>query len=410
MADETKLPGNWRGPALALAAILAVAGYLLAPVLLGKKVEAFVVSRGELIQTVVASGRVETPARVEIGSQITGEVAAVPVAEGQTVKAGQSLIALEDSDERAAHDQARAAVAQAEAKLRQVSELQRPSAEQALAQAQATRANARAQHERSRDLAARGFVGKAQLDDAQRALDVAESQVRTAQLQLEAAQPGGSDTALARTALDQARASERVALAKLGHTVMKAPLDGTLIARSVERGDVVQPGKTLMVLSAAGRTLLTVQIDEKNLRHLKPGQRAFAAADAYPGQRFPAELVYINPGIDAQRGSVQVKLAVAEPPAFLRQDMTVSVEIEVARHAGALSLTTEAVHDAASAAPWVMLVAEGRARRRAVRLGIRGDSRVEVAEGLAEGDLVLPASGVQVAEGARVRAGVAAAR
>ena len=410
MADQTKLPGNWRGPALALAAILAVAGYLLTPVLLGKKVAVFAVSRGELIQTVVASGRVETPARVEIGSQITGEVAAVPVAEGQTVKAGQSLIVLEDSDERAAYDQARATVAQAEAKLRQVSELQRPSAEQALAQAQATRANARAQHERSRDLAARGFVGKAQLDDAQRALDVAESQVRTAQLQLEAAQPGGSDTALARTALDQARASERVALAKLGHTVMKAPLDGTLIARSVERGDVVQPGKTLMVLSVAGRTLLTVQIDEKNLRHLKPGQRAFAAADAYPGQRFPAELVYINPGIDAQRGSVQVKLAVAEPPAFLRQDMTVSVDIEVARHAGALSVTTEAVHDAASAAPWVMLVTDGRARRRAVRLGIRGDSRVEVAEGLAEGDLVLPASGVQVAEGARVRAGVAAAR
>ncbi len=410
MADQNRPPGSWRVPALALAALLAVAGYLLAPFLLGKKVEAFVVNRGELIQTVVASGRVETPARVEIGSQITGEVAAVPVAEGQTVKAGQTLIALEDSDERAAFDQARAAVAQAEAKLRQVNELQRPSAEQALAQAQATRANARAQHERSRELAARGFVGKSQLDDAQRALEVAESQVRTAQLQVEAAQPLGSDTALARTSLDQARASERVALAKLGHTVMKAPLDGTLIARSVERGDVVQPGKTLMVLSAAGRTLLTVQIDEKNLRHLKPGQRAFAAADAYPGQRFQAELVYINPGIDAQRGSVQVKLAVAEPPAFLRQDMTVSVDIEVARHAGALSVTTEAVHDATSAAPWVMVVADGRTRRRAVRLGIRGDSRVEVVEGLSEGDLVLPASGAQLADGARVRASAAAAK
>jgi HlyD family secretion protein len=107
---------------------------------------------------------------------------------------------------------------------------------------------------------------------------------------------------------------------------------------------------------------------------------------------------------------VQVKLAVAEPPAFLRQDMTVSVDIEVARHAGALSLTTEAVHDAASPAPWVMVVADGRARRRPVRLGIRGDSRVEVVEGLNEGDLVLPANGVQMAEGARVRASAAASK
>jgi len=173
---------------------------------------------------------------------------------------------------------------------------------------------------------------------------------------------------------------------------------------------VVQPGKTLMVLSAAGRTLMTVQIDEKNLRHLRLGQRALAAADAYPGQRFAAELVYINPGIDAQRGSVQVKLAVAEPPAFLRQDMTVSVDIEVARHAGALAIAGEVVHDAAGATPWVMVVQDGRARRRAVRLGIRGDSRVEVLEGLREGELVLAAGALALADGARVRVSPAAAR
>ena len=223
MADpsaDSRRAGRWRRPALALAAILAAAGYWLAPTLLGERVQAVAVSRGELIQTVVASGRVETPARIEIGSQITGEVAAVPVAEGQTVKAGQTLVALENSDEQAAFDQARAAVAQAEARLRQVNEVQRPSAEQALAQAQATLTNARAQHERSRDLAARGFVGRSQLDEAQRALEVAESQVRTAQLQLEAAQPRGSDAALARTALDQARAGERAARAKLGHTLI----------------------------------------------------------------------------------------------------------------------------------------------------------------------------------------------
>jgi HlyD family secretion protein len=68
------------------------------------------------------------------------------------------------------------------------------------------------------------------------------------------------------------------------------------------------------------------------------------------------------------------------------------------------------VHDAAGATPWVMVVQDGRARRRAVRLGIRGDSRVEVLEGLREGELVLAAGALALADGARVRVSPAAAR
>ncbi len=59
---------------------------------------------------------------------------------------------------------------------------------------------------------------------------------------------------------------------------------------------MVQPGKVLMVLSPSGETQLVLQIDERNLAKLKLGQKALASADAYPAQRFAAELVYINPG------------------------------------------------------------------------------------------------------------------
>ena len=72
---------------------------------------------------------------------------------------------------------------------------------------------------------------------------------------------------------------------------------------------MVQPGKVLMVLSPAGETQLVLQIDERNLGRLKLGQRALASADAYPQERFAAELVYINPGVDAQRGTVEVQAA-----------------------------------------------------------------------------------------------------
>lgn len=394
---------QWRWPALGAIVLLAAAGYWLIPKILGPSLPAFPVLRSELTQTVVASGHVESPSRIDIGSQITGEVTGVPVAEGQVVRAGQSLILLENSDEAAAVDQAKAAVNQAAARLRQIRELTTPIAEQTLAQAKATLANTQKQYERTKDLAGKGFIGKSQLDDAERNLQVAQSQVETAQLQVKSNRPAGTDYAIAQTNLQQARATLAAAQAKLGHTLIKAPIGGTLISRNVERGDVVQPGKVLMVLSPAGPTQLIVQIDEKNLRYLSLGQRAIGSADAYPGKRFPVELVYINPGVDATRGSVAVKLNVPAPPDYLRQDMTVSVDIEVARIANALSLAPEAIRDAAGVAPWVMLVADGRALKRRVTLGVRGDKRVEILEGLVDGDLVLRATGNTITEGARVR-------
>ncbi len=384
--------------------LLAVLGYGMRTKLLGPKVLMLTVTKSDLIQTVVASGRVEAPLRIEIGSQVTGAVAAIPVSEGQAVKAGDTLIILENADQKAAADQARAAAEQAEARVRQIKELNQPVAEQTLAQAQATLANARKQYDRTKELVGKGFISKAQLDEAQRSLQVAESQVSAAQLQVKTNRAEGSDVALAQTALQQARANVRAVQARLGHTVILAPSDGTLISRSVERGNVVQPGKALMVLSPSGKTQLVLQIDEKNLRYLALGQKALAATDAYPDQKFGAQVAYINPGIDAQRGSVEVKLDVPAAPATLRQDMTVSVDIEVARRNAALTLSIDAIHDAAGAAPWVMAVKAGKAQKKFVKLGIRGERQVEILEGLQEGEQVLPSGGVAVPEGKRIRA------
>jgi HlyD family secretion protein len=255
-----------------------------------------------------------------------------------------------------------------------------------------------------KDLRATGIVSQSQFDDAATSLELAESEVRTAQLQVQTNQPDGSDYLVATTTLQQAQASLGAALAKVSYTRIEAPVDGTLIARNVERGDVVQPGKALMVLSPAGHTQLVVQIDEKNLANLRVGQPALASADAYPDRQFSAEVVYMNPAVDASRGSVEVKLDVPVPPAYLRQDMTVSVDIEVARRANTLLLAAEAVHDSSSAAPWVMKIDSGRARRQPVTLGARGTGKVEILQGLQAGDLVISSTNGNVPEGKRVRA------
>ena len=395
---------RWLKRGLLAALALAGVGFLFRNAILGTPVETHAVARSDLVQSVVASGRITTPQRVSVGAVLTGRVTRIPVSEGQSVKRGDVLIQLDDEDERAAVAQARGAVAQSEAKLRQLRELGLPAAEQALVQAQANYTQARQQYERAQELKSRGFVSQAALDDAQRNLNVAESQLRAAQLQVESNRPAGSDFALAQTALAQARATLGVAQARLDQTVIRAPVDGTLIARGVEPGNVVQPGKELMALAPVGETQVVVQIDEKHLAQLKLGQRALASADAYPRDRLPAEVIYINPGVDALRGSVEVKLRIPEPPDYLRQDMTVSVDIEVARKAGVVVAPADAVHDASGADPWVLAVAGRRAERRPVRLGLRGDGRVEIVEGAQPGDLLIPASFAMIKSGQRVRA------
>lgn len=394
---------KWRWPAFFGFVVLVLGGYWLTQVWLGPKIIGYTVAKGELIQTIVASGKVQSPARVEIASEITGTVVSIPVIEGQSVRMGQTLVVLESNDERAAVEQARAVVDQAAARLRQIRELNQPVSEQTLAQAQTTFDLAQKQYARSKELAEKGFVSQSQLDDSLRNLDIAQNQLTAAKYQANSLKEQGSDYALAISSLKQAQANEQVARAKLHNTVIKATSAGVLISRSVEQGNVVMAGKILMLLSPGGKTQLVVNIDEKNMRYLKLGQRALVAADAYPAQRFDAVLNYINPAVDATRGSVEVKLDVAAPPDFLRQDMTVSVDIEVARRAEALTLALAAIRDGAGTEPWVMVIENGRARRRPVKLGVRGDSRVEILEGLREGDQVLPATGVLIKEGKRVR-------
>lgn len=112
---------------------------------------------------------------------------------------------------------------------------------------------------------------------------------------------------------------------------------------------------------------------------------------------------FLAPAVDPERGTVEVRLEVPSPPDLAA--MTVSVEVEVGRHASVLTVPSEALRDAATATPWVMVVgADGRTARRNVTLGLRGVRVVEVRAGLDADARVLPpdaAAGVTV--GQRVR-------
>ena len=394
---------RWLRRALWLAAAVLVLVILFGVrAWLGTEAETAVVERGPIQQSIVATGRVATPAAIELAAQATARVARVLVREGERVSEGQALVELDADEARAQLAQARAALVEAEARLVQLARVGAPVANEQLRQAEATLAQARSEFERVKTLTDKGFFSNSRLDEAERALKSAEAGVAAARAQAEAQRSGGAEHALAQARLEQARAALALAQARLANLEIKAPVAGQITVREVEPGDVAQAGRRLLGMVAAGETRIHAQVDEKNLRHLSPGQQASAAADAFPGQPFAAELYYVAPAVDATRGTVEVRLRVAQPPAFLRPDMTASVEMLAARKDSALILPAEFVRDP-DGRPWVLAVRDGRARRVPVVLGVRGLGEVEVAEGLAEGERAIVATS-PVTEGARVRA------
>lgn len=368
----------WAVAALLVVGAVAAIVWRLVPA----RVSATTVARRDVARTLVLTGRVRPPARSRLGASISGTVREVLVREGDHVSRGQLLLRIDDAQAAAHVAQASAALAQAEAQARSTV----VQAERAFGQAERDLA-------RARTLLAQGAIST-------REAEVAERTAGDARTALDAARTraAGAEAPLAEIA--RARGALAVARSELALTRLTAPAAALVLARDAEPGDAVMPGQVLLELSFDGPTELVALAREENLGELKPGMAAVASADAYPSQSFPAYVSRLAPVVDRAQGTVEVRLAVPDPPPYLRADMTVSINVEVARRAGALVVPRDLVRDAGTGAPWVTVANDGRAVRRAVRLGIVGERDVEIVSGVGEGDRVLPAD---VEPGARVR-------
>ena len=388
--------------------LLTVAGLLLAyaglQLWFGPRIKLLDVSVGDMVQTIVASGHVQNPNRIEITAQITSTVESVAVSEGQQVNKGQLLLTLDSQEARAGLQLAMASVEEARSHLRQLKEVSEPVAALSQLQAEANLKINERNLARSRELYDKAFVGEAAMEESQRQVILARSQALINKKQWLSLQDGGSDMLIAQSALKQALANVDTAKARLTYTRILAPRSGVLISRNVEAGDGVQAGKQLLVLSPVGQSELVVQLDEKNMKWVHTGQAAIASADAFPDQLFPCSVSFINPGIDALRGSVEVKLKVLEVPGFLTQDMTITVDIKVNKKSKAMQVPWAAVHDADKAQPWVLTLQNGKAVKTPVTPGMRGSVSVEIVSGLKASDQLVPVSETGIHEGSHLRA------
>lgn len=383
--------------ALAIVAVLAFLVLRPKPV----AVDMVTVAAADVQTSVVASGRVLPPAKVEIGATITARVEKVLVREGARIVADQLLVQLERGELEAALAQARAALTRAQARVSSVQTLALPTAQAGLQQAEANLLVAEREEKRNRDLLAKGFISQARVDEIERQLNVARSQLASARAQAGAQGASGAEAQQAQSQLAEAVAALAAAEAKLAQTRIRAPAAGVVLERLVEPGDIAQPGRRMMSLALDGPVRLIVQVDEKNLPLIKQGAVAMAAADAFPNERFEAVVNYISPGIDASRGSVELRLDVAQPPALLKSDMTISMDLQGPLLKQALMLPADAVRQLQTDAPWVLVERDSAAVRVPVRVGLLIQGRVVITDGLKAGDHVI--LNREVEAGSRVR-------
>ena len=375
--------------------LIIVAGFFAFRWWQGPLLPSYRISSMPLVQTVVATGRVVAVSNTDIGSEISGVVLERRVAEGEQVAAGDLLLVL-SSDDVAAQ------VRQAEAELAELISSTRPQAVVDLTNAKVALAQADRNVERRRELAAISAISDEEMEQAIQAQAQARNNLENARLRANALSSGGVEEDLL---------SARIAAlqAQLNKAQVRSKVSGTILTRNVEVGDLVQPGQSLFTIALDGKTEIRVPLDERNLSRLALQQPAVAIADAYPDKPFPVRISFIAPSIDPQRGTVEVRLSVDPVPDFLRQDMTVSVNIETDQRAKALVIPNDALANVKEDSAEVLLLRDGKIQRRVVKLGLRGLSASEVLSGLSAGDEILVDATVSLADGKRVRTALQAA-
>lgn len=356
---------------------------------LGPSIAGYQIESRALVQSLVATGRVIAVSRAQVGSEITGVVLERRVKEGDRVKPGDILLMLRS-------DELSAKVREAEAAVAQLERSTRPQAQAALRQAEAQLTQASREVQRRRELFSRQLIARETMEQAVQAETIARAAAEKARLTATALASGNSDEAV----LVERLASAQAILAK---TIVRSQVTGTVLIRNVEPGDLVQPTRVLLEIAREGDTELLVPLDETNLAVIKLAQPAVCVADAFPEQSFTAKISFIAPSVDPQKGTVSIRLKVDPVPGNLRQDMTVSVNIETGRRAHALVVPNDALANVDGARATVLSASNGKIKKVDVRLGLRGLVMTEIVSGLKAGDWVLADTAGKLKDGDRVR-------
>ncbi|HJP32650.1 MAG TPA: efflux RND transporter periplasmic adaptor subunit [Candidatus Latescibacteria bacterium] len=299
------------------------------------------VTLGEVTSYVETHARLEAERWVEVVSRAQGLAERLQTEEGERVEAGQILLHLEKEELRLQLEQARVSAHQAQATF-----------------------------DRTKALQERRMISQQEYETTRNELENAEVSLREVQLRLEYAD-------------------------------IRAPIDGVVMLRSVEMGDLVRTNQVVFAIADLQPLLARIRVPEKRMTQVLVGQEARITVDPVPDRVFSATVRMISPGVDPASGTIKVTLEV--PAAgILRPGMFATVRIITDSRKDALIIPKKALLLETDEDD-VFAVREGKAERVRIELGYTDGDRVQVVTGLEEGDEVITVGHEGLKENAAVR-------
>lgn len=286
-----------------------------------------------------ATGYIVAHHKIQLASKVVGKVAWIGVEKADKVRKDQVIVRLEDQEYKAQLDQATGQIASLEARLKELLNGSRPE-EIAAAKADwdAARAdleNSRIKLERRRGLVKDGVLAQQDLDDAKARFDADSNRVKGLERRYELVRIGPRQEVIeqVRGEIRQAKGSVDFYQTQLANTVIRAPINGTILERVVEQGEFVTTGfvgdrgAKGFVVSMADLNDLQVELDinQNDFGKLKPKQKGVITTDAFPDRRYNGEIEEVAPEANRQKATVQVKVKVLNPDDYLRPEMNASV-------------------------------------------------------------------------------------
>ena len=332
--------------------------------------------KGDIAQTVLASGSLQPFKSVKVGAQVSGEISALAVQIGDRVKTGDPIAEIDASTQQNTRDSAAAALASSKA---------------AQTAAQAKLREAQQNFNRQQELVKKGAAARETLDAAQATLKSAQSAVEQAK----------ADIRKSQLELDNAGL-------RLGYTSVTAPMDGVVISVAVEKGqtvNAVQDSPTLVTIAQTNTMTVEAEIAEADVSAVQPGMAAYFTLLGADKTHYEGKLKSIDPAPLAtsknttSSASTETavyyygKMDVPNPDGKLRIGMTANMVINVREAKGVLTIPMTALQTNASGEDEVQVMVGGQPQPRVVKLGINDGVNTEVVTGLKAGEQVVVSSG-----------------
>ena len=372
-------------PWLVVAAIVAFAVYRLkfSPM----PVTAYTVCMGEVRGEVMGTGTLEARIKTTISPRIQERLAEVLVDQNDVVKTGQVLARLDDGELKMQVEVAEATRVAARASLERVKTDE--------ARAVAVAKQARLDHQRVSDLVATKIASQQDFDKAIETLQVADADVKRSQ------------AAIAEAESQVVTAEKNLAYQKerLTYTQILSPYDGLVVRRDRDPGGVVVPGGSLLQLISTNEVWVSAWVDETAMSDLVTGQPARVVFRSEPGTNYPGEVARLGRETDRETREFLVDVRVKELPRNWTVGQRAEVFIETGRKSGALVIAQGFVQWRGGK-PGVFVNEHGKAKWRAVTLGLRGRETVEIAQGVSVGEQVVKPGELkqELSDGQRVSA------